>query len=241
MAVETILKQPAEVRRYPLRVAAMPLPAALDSVSVDSRGLVPGSAMMTASAEIEAGAVLADLAGGTDGERYLVTVRVSNAAGEIAEAELDVAVIDGAWAMPDGGAGYITISEFVARVGLPEVIRATDGIGDGRIDRDMLVNALADAQALVDTYFASRYQVPLTDPPLIVKKLVADLARAALYPSGAPDGVAEQAKATTRLLERIQSGALQLPLATPPTPAVSENPILIAPGRRAYPDGLQGY
>lgn len=241
MAVETILKQPAEVRRYPIRVAALPLPAAVDSVSVDSRGLVPGSAMMTASAEIEAGTVVADLAGGADGERYLVTVRVSNAAGEIAEAELDVAVIDGAWVMPDGGAGYLSIMDFVARVGLPEVIRATDGIGDGRIDRDMLVNALIDAQALVDTYFASRYMVPLIDPPLVVKKFVADLARAALYPSGAPDGVAEQAKATTRLLERIQSGAVQLPLATPPVPAVSENPILIAPGRRAYPDGLQGY
>lgn len=241
MAVETILKQPAEVRRYPIRVAALPLPAAVDSVSVDSRGLVPGSAMMTASAEIEAGAVVADLAGGTDGEHYLVTVRVSNAAGEIAEAELDVTVIDGAWAMPDGGAGYVTIMEFVTRVGLPEVIRATDGIGDGRIDRDMLVNALIDAQALVDTYFASRYMVPLLDPPLVVKKFVTDLARAALYPSGAPDGVAEQAKATTRLLERIQSGAVQLPLTTQPAPAVSENPILIAPGRRAYPDGLQGY
>lgn len=241
MAVETILKQPAEARRYPIRVAALPLPVTVDSVSVDSRGLVPGSAMMTASAEIEAGAVVADLAGGTDGEHYLVTVRVSNAAGEIAEAELDVTVIDGAWAMPDGGAGYLSIMEFVTRVGLPEVIRATDGVGDGRIDRDMLVNALIDAQALVDTYFASRYMVPLIDPPLVVKKFVADLARAALYPSGAPDGVAEQSKATTRLLERIQSGAVQLPLTTQPAPAVSENPILIAPGRRAYPDGLQGY
>jgi phage gp36-like protein len=241
MAVETILKQPAEARRHPLRLAALSLPSAIENTTVDSRGLVPGSAMMTALAAVEAGAVLVDLAGGTDGERYLVTVRVSNAAGEIAEAELDVTVIEGAWVMPDGGTGYLTITDFVDRVGLPEVIAATDGIGDGRIDRAMLLNVLSDAQALVDTYFASRYQVPLVDPPLIVKKLVADLARVALYPRGAPDGVAEQGKASTRLLERIQSGALQLSLATPPTPAVSENPILILPGRRAYPDGLRDY
>jgi phage gp36-like protein len=241
MAVETILKQPAEMLRHSLRVAALSYPSAIDAVSVAPRGLVPGAPPLVATALLDAGAVLVDLTGGGDGERYLVTVRIHNAAGEIAEAELDVAVVEGAWAMPDGGTGYLSISDFVDRVGLPEVIAATDATGEGRIDRAMLISVLTDAQAIVDTYFASRYLVPLADPPIIVKKIVADLARVALYPRGAPDGIADQAKASTKLLERIQAGQVQIPVASPPSPAVSENPILIAPGRRAYPDGLMGY
>lgn len=241
MAVETILKQPAEALRRPVRFAALATVAAIGGVSVAARGLVTGALALTAEAELVDGAVIVALSGGTDGERYLVTIAAESADGDIAEAELDVAVLDGAWAMPDGGTPYLTIAEFVDRVGLPEVIRLTDGTGDGRIDRAMLINKLIDAQSTVDAHFASRYLVPLTDPPIIVKKFVAELAHAALYPGGAPDGVAELAKQTLRMLERIQDGRMQIPAQTQPTPAVTESPILISPGQRAYPDGLAGY
>jgi phage gp36-like protein len=240
MAVETLLKQPAEVvKRQP--VFGLSAAASTVQASVVARGLVAGAAAMVATPTIAAGVVSVSLSGGTDGERYLVTVTVTATTGEVAQAELDVAVIDGAWAMPDGGTGYLSITEFVDRVGLPEVIAITDGVGDGRIDRAMLISRLTDAQSLVDTHFAGRYLVPLVSPPQIVKKLVADLAQAALYPRGAPDGIAEQAKQSIRLLERIQAGQVQIPSAVPPAPAVSENPILISPGRRAYPDGLLDY
>lgn len=241
MGVETIMKQPGEVVRRPVRFAALAVATALGSVTVVPRGLVTGAAALVATPTLNAGAVTVALTGGSDGERYLVTVRANGADGAVAEAELDVAVMDCAWAMPDGGAPYLTIAEFVDRVGLPEVIALTDGTGEGRIDRAMLINKLIDAQSTVDAHFAGRYIVPLSDPPLIVKKFVAELAHAALYPSGAPDGVAEQAKQSLRMLERIQGGQMQIPAAVPPTPAVAENPILISPGKRAYPDGLAGY
>lgn len=241
MAVETILKQPGETLLRPVRFAALAAVASLGAVTVTARGLVTGAAAMIATPTLADGAVTVEIAGGTDGERYLVTVRGQDAAGAIEEAELDVAVLDGAWTMPDGGTAYLTIAEFVDRVGLPEVISLTDGTGEGRIDRAMLVNKLVDAQSTVDAHFAGRYVVPLTNPPIIVKKFVAELAHAALYPGGAPDGVAEQAKQTLRMLERIQSGQMQIPAAMPPAPAVTESPILISPGSRAYPDGLAGY
>lgn len=241
MAVETIMKQPGEVVRRPVRFAALAVATALGIVTVVPRGLVTGAVALVATPTLNAGAVTVALTGGSDGERYLVTVQAQGADGTVAEAELDVAVMDGAWAMPDGGAPYLTIAEFVDRVGLPEVIALTDGTGEGRIDRAMLINKLVDAQSTVDAHFAGRYVVPLVDPPIIVKKFVAELALAALYPSGAPDGVAEQAKQSLRMLERIQSGQMQIPAATPPAAAVAEAPILISPGSRAYPDGLAGY
>lgn len=241
MAVETILKQPGETLQRQVRFAALELVTAIGAVTVESRGLVAGAAALMAEAELADGAVAVLLSGGTDGERYLVTLSGQSADGEVAEAEIDVAVIDGMWAMPDGGAPYLTIAEFVERVGLPEVIALTDGSGEGRIDRAMLVNKLIDAQSIVDSHLAGRYMVPLANPPLIVKKYVTDLAWAALYPAGAPDGVAEERKQTLRALERLQAGTATIPAETPPAPAVTEQPVLISPGQRAYPDLLDGY
>lgn len=241
MAVETIQKQPGEILKRQVRFTALAAVASLGAVTVAARGLVTGAAAVTAVPALAAGAVTITISGGTDGERYLITVRATDSAGASEDAEIDVAVIDGAWAMPDGGTPYLTIAEFVERVGLPEIIALTDGTGEGRIDRAMLVNRLIDAQSIVDSHLAGRYLVPLSNPPLIVKKYVTDLALAALYPGGAPDGVAEERKQTLRALERIQTGTATIPAETPPAPAVSEQPILISPGQRAYPDGLAGF
>lgn len=240
MAVEAILKQPGEVLRHAVRLPIVV--AAIGAVTVIARGLVPGAPLLTAVPELANGVITLTLSAGGDGERYLVTVAAVGADGASAETELDVAVIDAAWIMPDGGVPYLTIAEFVGRVGLPEVIARTDGVGDGRIDRALLIGVLSDAQATIDAHLAGRYAVPLSDPPLIVQKMMTDLARAALYPDGAPDGIADQAKQTLRMLERIQAGQMPIPAATPPAPAANaDNPVLISPGRRAYPDGLDGY
>ena len=53
------------------------------------------------------------------------------------------------------------------------------------------------------TMTVNRYAVPLIDVPQIVKKIVGDLARAELYPAGAPDGVADQVKdASAEMLDK---------------------------------------
>ena len=240
MALETILKQPAERLRHVVRFRPGFVPtSALDAVAVP-RGLVVGADDLDVEFDLIGGVFTVELSGGTDGESYLVTVKAESPV-ELDEAELEVVVIDAAWSMPDGGAAYLSIAEFVGRFGLPEVIRMTDGVGDGRIDRAMLVGALVNAQSVADAHICARYAVPLSDVPQIVKKIVGDLARAELYPSGAPDGVADQAKLSLRMLERIQSGAMPLALAEPPAEAVSETPVLISPGYRAYPDGLADY
>jgi len=78
--------------------------------------------------------------------------------------------------------------------------------------------------------------------PIIIEKAIADLARASLYPNGAPEGVDEAAKASTRMLESIRDGKLPVPSAAPLVPAEqASDPVLFAPGDRAYPGGLKDY
>lgn len=117
----------------------------------------------------------------------------------------------------------------------------TDSDGTGRIDRALLVNALGAVQAKADVYISARYKVPLDPVPEIVKVAIGDMARARLYPRGAPEGVSDDAKAAEKLLEKISDGRLPLPSAAALPQAASSAPILVSPGRRQYPNGLQDY
>jgi len=58
-----------------------------------------------------------------------------------------------------------------------------------------------------------------------------------------PDGVADSAKVQRRILERIASGSMPLPLpsGTVAEGAESDAPIEYHSGGRAYPDGLANY
>lgn len=236
--ISTQIKQPAETLKVaPAFDTRDPLIEVV-SIVVAARGLVVGAPPITALGTVAGGIATISMVGGVDGERYLITVRATDAGGKLLESELEVAVVDATWQLPDGGAPYLSIGKFVDHFGLDEVVAMTDANGSGRIDRALLISALTGAQAIADSNIASRYSVPLETVPPIVELAIADIARARLYPRGAPDGVADAAKAAVRTLERIASGALPLGVAQPPAPVASDTPILTFGGNRAYPDNL---
>ena len=239
--MKRLLKQPSEQLKRELAFEGAAAITTIVSVIAVKRGLVAGSAELTVAGELVGGVLFVTMSGGTDGESYLVTGKAEDAEGEIREAELEVAVIDTAWTTPEGGDGYLSIAEFVDMFTLDEVIRMTDVDGTERIDRTYLISALAAEQAIADAHISGRYTVPLASVPAIVKTAIGDRARARLYPRGAPEGVADAAKAALKLLERIGSGSLPLPSLTPLEAAPSAAPIVVSPGARQYPDGLQDY
>jgi phage gp36-like protein len=223
-------------------VVPLTFAAAVASVSVaaTSQALVPGGAPLSFATTISGSVVTLTANGGTDGERYTVTVRAVRAGGED-ERELTLFVLNKDWTMPDGSAGWLDLQEFVARFGLEETIAATDDSGDGTIDRAFLIAKLIDAQAEVEANVAAaQYVLPLAVVPAILKTAIADLARSRLYRRGVPDEVAENAKVQRRLLERIARGDLPLPLPAGVTAARSESSVPVTgwTGRAAYPDNL---
>lgn len=235
-----ILKQPSERIDQALALGGV---MAVLSINVVAHGYSPESQPLLATAAISAGIVKVTLAGGTDGERYLVTIAVELADSARREIEIEVAVVDAAWAMPDGGAPYLSIAGFVEMFGLAEVIRMTDA-GDGRIDRAYLVKALQAAQGEADIHLSARYVVPLAVAvPEAIRTAIADIARARLYPRGAPEAVATAAKEARQMLGRISEGRLPLPLPAGEiaAPAEEDAPIMFHSGGRSYPDGLADY
>lgn len=238
--MKRIVKQPSEVLRLPMEFGGVSTIGALVGIDVAARGLVSGTAALVAAGVIFAGALTLELSGGGAGEHYLVTITVDDAGGARRQEEVEVAVLDLAWAMPDGGAPMLTIAEFVQRFGLDETIRMTDERGDQRIGKELLVGQLVAAQAIVQAALGARYTLPLDAVPEIVKVWIGDIARARLYPHGAPDGIDAPARAALRALERIEDGKSSLPGAAAAPPS-DEGGVAFHSGGRAYPDGLQGF
>ena len=158
-----------------------------------------------------AGKINVTLSGGSDGERYDVSVRGSDAGGAVTERMIVVAALDPAWTMADASTGWLSIIEFVERFGLDEAVRASDADGSGVIDRRYLIGALRDAQAEIQIKLAARYALPLSAIPDAIKTAMADLAAVRLYRHQIPESIADAAKVARATLNRIADGKDVLP------------------------------
>lgn len=230
--------QPGEVTHVDLGFVA---DIGTPPVAIEARARVVELTALAATALTLATRATLILTGGTDGESYLVTTTLPLATGATHEIEVEVACVDGRWAMPGGGAAMLTIAEFVDAVGLDETIRLTDATGVGRIDAAILTGALVAAQGQAEAAIGGRYRLPLVQVPQALKTAIADLARLRLYPGDAPDGVKTSAATAARYFDRLASGTVQLPTGAAEIETVSSDPVLVRPGSTAYPDGLLGY
>lgn len=101
---------------------------------------------------------------------------------------------------------------------------------------------LQDASDLIDGYLQSRYALPLATVPKVLEHYTCDIARHLLYRGNAPDHVGDRQAAVMKALERINSGAVNLGLATSNQPAPSTGgPASISPGRVFTSDSLSDY
>lgn len=233
-----LVHQPGEVVDVSLGVVAAQAYATVQS----ARGLVAGAAPLLVAATVPLDRpVSLRIAGGTDGETYLLTTPLELADGTIREVEVEIACVDGRWAMPGGGAAMLSIGDFVDAVGLDEAVRLTDASGTGRIDAAILTGALVAAQGQAEAAIGGRYRLPLVLVPQAIKTAIADLARLRLYPGDAPDGVKSSAATATRYFDRLASGSVQLPAGSAAIEEASSDPVLVRPGSPAYPDGLAGF
>lgn len=229
-----IIKQPGETKQ--IGVAFGVLLSAVVSVTISLRGLVAGSVAPVASGPVVDGtAVRLTLAGGTDGERYLVTVRATAATGDTREREVELAVVELGWETPAAGA-YLSPAGLIERAGLDLVTRLTDEDGLGRIDAARLAGALADAAGEIDGHVSARYALPLASPWPLLAALAFDIAMARLWQArgDAPAGVASAATAARAQLRLIAEGRLAAPAGTAPAAAEAQpQPVIFQPGAAA--------
>lgn len=233
-----LIKQPFEMVTFPVAFAA-PAMASVTAEIVTARGLVAQvTALAVTGATVTATGADIDLVGGTDGERYLVTVRGLDTDGNPREAELELAVVDLSWAAPDGTTPYLTIAQFVDRITLDEAIRLTEAVVPGKMDKARIIGAITDAQSVVDGYLATKYSVPLSPAPALITALVYDLTVAKLWRGTPPEDVATARAAATQTLRDLAKGVMALPDSSTLVPtATSPTPVLMETSERLFSRG----
>lgn len=113
---------------------------------------------------------------------------------------------------------YCTRADLEARFGAREIADLLDTEPNGTEDTGRLDGALADADALIDGYLATRYAVPIPAPvPPIVVGIACDLARLRLWDDNAPEEVRKRYDDAIKLLRDMSAGKASIPGASPAT------------------------
>ncbi|KXA72494.1 gp436 family protein [Bordetella hinzii] len=135
---------------------------------------------------------------------------------------------------------YASVADLVEQFGETEIVELTDRDQAGEIDTAVAERALEDASAEIDGYLAARYRLPISEPLRLLTLLAADIARYRLQRGVATDQARQRYEDAVAMLKRIQSGQMNMPLATRP-PAVAEPMVVRSGGRVFDDDALKGW
>lgn len=137
---------------------------------------------------------------------------------------------------------YATQADMQTRYGEEELAQRTNRADGRSIDAVVLGRALADADAEIDGYLATRYHLPLNSVPAVLTRLSADIARYRLYDDGVPATVRQRYEDAVSLLKRLATGEVQLAGAAVSAQGGSSNAVAARTSERMFgPEQLAGY
>jgi len=122
---------------------------------------------------------------------------------------------------------YSTLTDIKKLIPEEAVIQLTDDEDAGLVNQARVDEAIAQADAEINSYCAANYTVPFTTVPAVIKKISVDIAIYNLYSRRVeqiPETRAERYKNAIRQLEGISKGAITLGI-DPAPEAVSEGGI----------------
>jgi phage gp36-like protein len=112
---------------------------------------------------------------------------------------------------------YSTLDDLKDQVPEDELIQLTDDEELGQVDQAVAAKAIADADAEIDSYCGTRYDVPFTAVPPIIRKLSVDMAIYNLYARRrrVPDDRKERYDGAVRFLRDVSRGMISLGAGSP--------------------------
>jgi phage gp36-like protein len=107
---------------------------------------------------------------------------------------------------------YCTQLDILEQLSLEDLIGLTDDDGRGSVDSSVVARAIADADAEIDSYAASRYPVPFAPAPAMIRKTSVEIAIYNLYARrrGAPDSRKQRYDNAIRFLKAVASGEVAI-------------------------------
>ena len=104
---------------------------------------------------------------------------------------------------------YCTAQNMIDRFGLDEMIQLTDRAHAGVIDQTVLAQAIADAEAEIDSYL-TLYNLPLSTIPSNFERIASDITRYYLYDILMATHVQLRYDACIRYLKEVSDGRISL-------------------------------
>ena len=107
---------------------------------------------------------------------------------------------------------YCTQSDLLEQISEDDMIQLTDDADAGNVDDDVVTRAIADADAEIDSYCGTKYDVPFSTVPVMVRKLSVDMSIYNLYArrQGAPEDRKGRYDAAIRYLKDVAKGIVSL-------------------------------
>ncbi|MCB1833935.1 MAG: DUF1320 domain-containing protein [Geminicoccaceae bacterium] len=108
---------------------------------------------------------------------------------------------------------YATIQDMLDRFGERRLLDLTDRDGNGAIDAAVIDLALADADALIDSYVGRRYGLPLDPMPAVLRQIAVDIAFFRLQPATVSEDVRKRYEDAQAFLQDFGAGKATLDVA----------------------------
>lgn len=110
---------------------------------------------------------------------------------------------------------YATTANMLSRFGEQDLILLTEREDStpGKINLEVLTQALIDASAEIDGYIVGRYTLPLVTVPTVLERNCCDIARYFLYGDRAPEQVEKRYQAVVKYLTSVSKGDISLGMA----------------------------
>ena len=126
---------------------------------------------------------------------------------------------------------YATVNDMVAQLDEAEVLSLSDRTSSGVVDDALVADALARASSEIDSYLATRHQVPLTVVPSMLKTRCVEIAYYLLCRGARVmnDDVRELYNDAVRWLRDVAAGKASLGLPKADAETVQDDAVLFVP------------
>lgn len=118
---------------------------------------------------------------------------------------------------------YSTQTDLEEQISQTELIELTDDAGSGSVDTSAVARAIADADAEIDSYCGSRYTMPFSPVPVMIRKLSVDIAVYNLFSRRAvlkiPEDRQKRYDNAIRFLRDVSKGLISLGADAPAEPS----------------------
>lgn len=105
---------------------------------------------------------------------------------------------------------YATRANLVDRFGLVPLEELTDQSNSGKVDDDLITNAIDNAVSEIDSYLSGRYTTPVDPAPAYLTKIACDIAFYNLHDDHPTEGVEKLYKAAVAWLKDVAAGKASL-------------------------------